>query len=352
MNWDLTDYHPLLAQRAQSTDTFSDVEHPSVSYSQATEIREGLDRNFLVILSDVGAQGAAGALATFNRSMGPFEADRTEASFLKSLVILDPAATGRAGTVGAYRSPFSLPDGRVLVSYAANVTNPATDTPKYDLVAFDPKAAATGGTARAVLVTDPTRSVVEATLGYQRSESELFKNLPQLVFGGHSGGTAGIMHFPDVPMVATLLGANLRRGRNVQAMDAAVALRVYQDLPPPGPNPAGVSGSQSVYSNRQLIGKAAFESDHSLKVVVPTQTPLILELVDRNDNPVFTMTEEHQVAAGEYVTPGVPRALFNGICGGCHGSVSGEELDVAVTPDALTGASVSLSRDQDPKPLQ
>ncbi len=89
----------------------------------------------------------------------------------------------------------------------------------------------------------------------------------------------------------------------------------------------------------------------SLKVYVPVNTPLILELIDAGGNPVFTMTEEHQVAAGDYVTPGVPRALFNGICGGCHGSVSGEELDVAVTPDALTGASVSMSRDLDPKPL-
>jgi hypothetical protein len=82
------------------------------------------------------------------------------------------------------------------------------------------------------------------------------------------------------------------------------------------------------------------------------QKPLILELVDASGAPVLTMTEEHQVAAGEYVTPGVPRKLFNGICGGCHGSVSGEELDVSVTPDALTGASVSKSRDMDPKPLQ
>jgi len=352
MNWDLTDYHPLLAQRAQSTDTFSDMERPSVGYSQATEIREGLDRNFLVILSDVGALGAAGALATFNRSVGPFEADRPEASFLKSLVILDPAASGRAGTAGAYRSPSSLPDGRVLVSYAANVGNPATDTPKYDLVAFDPKAALTGAAPRTTLVSDPAKSIVEATLGYKRGETELFKNLPQLVFGGHAGAPAGIMHFPDVPMVATLLGANLRRGRDVQAMDAAVALKVYQELPPPGPNPGGLVGSQAVYLNRQVVGTAAFEADHSLKVYVPTQMPLILELVDASGNPVMTMTEEHQLAAGEYVTPGVPRALFNGVCGGCHGSVSGEELDISVTPDALTGASVSLSRDQDPKQLQ
>ena len=63
------------------------------------------------------------------------------------------------------------------------------------------------------------------------------------------------------------------------------------------------------------------------------------------------MTEEHQVTAGEYITPGPPRALFNNICGGCHGSLSGSELDIAVSADALTGASVSLSRNPAPKNL-
>ncbi len=64
------------------------------------------------------------------------------------------------------------------------------------------------------------------------------------------------------------------------------------------------------------------------------------------------MTEEHQVTPGEYVTPGAPRKLFNGICGGCHGSISGQELDVSVTPDALTGASLSASRERTPELLQ
>jgi mono/diheme cytochrome c family protein len=57
------------------------------------------------------------------------------------------------------------------------------------------------------------------------------------------------------------------------------------------------------------------------------------------------MSEEHQVHDGEYITPGAPRKLFNNICGGCHGSISGAELDVSVTADTLTGASVSMSRD-------
>ena len=111
-------------------------------------------------------------------------------------------------------------------------------------------------------------------------------------------------------------------------------------------------GTQQVYTSRTSLGKASFESDHSLKVFLPARRPLILEFVDGNDNPVLTMTEEHQVTVGEYITPGPPRALFNPICGGCHGSISGSELDVAVSPDALTGASVSLSRNPAPKALR
>ncbi|MES1206773.1 MAG: hypothetical protein ABUS79_12625 [Pseudomonadota bacterium] len=350
INWDLTDYHPLLAQRAKSTNTFNDDAVPSVGYSQATEIREALDRNFLVILSDVGAHGGGGALATFNRSIGPFEANRGEASFLKSLQIVDAAATGKPGTAGVYRSPSSLPNGEILASYAAGVSDPAAATPKYDLVAVD----ATGvSAARRVLLADPARSLVEAVLGHKRSGTELFRNVPQLVFGGHvDAGTDAVMHFPDVPLLATLLGANLRRGRNVALFDAAVGLKVYEARPPPGPNPGGLQGSQNVYVDRVPLGRANFESDRSLKVRVPVEKPLILELVDANGNPVFTMGEEHQVSAGEYITPGAPRKLFNGICGGCHGSISGEELDVAVTPDALTGASVSRSRDMPAKTLQ
>jgi hypothetical protein len=345
MNWDLTDYHPLLAQRAQSTDTFTADLQPSVDYQQATEIREGLDRNFLIILSDADAKGGGGALATFNRSIGPFQANRTEVTFVRSLKIIDEAATGKAGTTGVYRSPFSLPNGEILASYDGAVTDPANAAPHYALVAVNDQ---TG--ARRMLASDGSLSYVEAALGYKRGEQLLFTNLPQLVFGGHmddKSSNVAVMHFPDAPVLATLLGANLRRHHNVQEMDKASALKVWEEVPPTSKPPAGMfSGTL------QPIGKAGFESDKSLKAYVPSGKPLIFDFLDGSGNSVFTMSEEHQVTSGEYITPGPPRKLFNNICGGCHGSVSGSELDVAVSADALTGASVSLSRNLTPKILQ
>jgi len=155
-------------------------------------------------------------------------------------------------------------------------------------------------------------------------------------------------------VLATLLGANLRRGRDVAAYDSAAALRVYQEnAPPPGSTKATapLTGMTiPTYSNRTLLGAVPTASDHSLIALVPAGVPLILEVADASGKALFTMTEEHQLTPGEYITPGPPRAVFNPICGGCHGSLSGSELDIAVSADALTGASVSLSRGAEPQP--
>jgi hypothetical protein len=84
----------------------------------------------------------------------------------------------------------------------------------------------------------------------------------------------------------------------------------------------------------------------------------VLSLVDASGKTVVKMTEEHQLGPGEYVSMGVRETitnaagqtvnLFDAVCGGCHGSVSGREIDVLVSPDALTGASVSASQTATP----
>lgn len=350
INWDLTDYHPLLVQRHTSRAP-DGVDRVSAGYHQATDIREGVDRNFLVILSDVGTKGAGGALGVFNRSVGPFQADRAgEITFLSSLEIVDPAATGRAGpTQGAYRGPFPLPDGRILVAYAPEVTDlAAASSVRYDIVVVDPVthtrlpvAGLTGG-----------QSHVDPILVYKRGPRKLFKNYVQLVFGGSADPAAdpqhGFVHYPDVPMLGTLLNANQRNGRFVEPLRAARRLAVYEELPPPADLAAamaGRTGPEMVFSMRKLLGAVDLASDGSANLQLPSMTPLVLELQDGAGGVIFTMREQDQLGPGERISRGVPERFFNSVCGGCHGSVSGVELDVAIDADALTGASVSLSRD-------
>src|SRR5262249_20574268 len=147
-------------------------------------------------------------------------------------------------------------------------------------------------------------------------------------------GDQAVMHFPDLPMLATLLNANLRRGRNVDAFTGARALAVYAVAPPPSatPDPAAMQGPEHVYTSRTLLGTAPLASDGSLKVVIPAQRAIILELQGDGGKPLFTMREEHQLGPGEVISPGVSRKLFNGVCAGCHGSITGKEPDVAVMP--------------------
>jgi len=356
INWDLTDYHPLLAQRAESS--FGDpgdasLVRPSVGYQQATELRESLDGNFLLILSDPGARAGAGTLAQFNRSVGAFEAGRDDPGFLPSVTLPDPAATGRVGraTDGAYRSPSPLLDGRILASYAAFEGDLSrADQLAFELVAVDPR---TGG--RETLLSSPGESLVEAVLALAHPPRPLYLNRRQLVFGGAAdpnatgGAEYAIVHFPDAPLLFTLFNANLRRGRPVELYRAATHLAVYEEKPTP---PGTTGGNQGdIFQERELLGRAPLQDDGSTMVRLPSRRGLVLELADASGAPLVTMREEHQLGPGESISVGVALPFFDAVCGGCHGSVSGREIDVFVTPDALTSASRSLSQSASPAVL-
>lgn len=332
MNWDLTDYHPLLAQRAFSPVNPADPAdvRPSVGYAQATEIREGLDGDFLLVLSDVGARAGAGTLAVFNRSVGTFEEGRRDPGYLPSMTIPDPGATGRAGTAdAAYRSPFPLLDGRILASRVAGPIDVTTATAfDFDLVAVDPR------TGEVETILGGAGQQVEAVLALTYAPRKLYYNRRQLVFGGRrepSDPDHAVVHFPDAPMLATVLGSNLRRGRFVDRFADADTLLLLD-------------------GSGRTLGSVPLREDGSARVRVPAATPVVIALA-RGAARLFTMTEEHQFGPGEQISLGVSRGLFDHVCGGCHGSVSGRELDVSVKPDALTGASISLSSSESPTPI-
>ncbi|HEY5922251.1 MAG TPA: hypothetical protein VIV11_11300 [Kofleriaceae bacterium] len=345
INWDLTDYHPLLAQRAQSPFiSLTDLAtlYPSVGFASATDIRESVDGNFLLILTDVGMDGrpvlpgGGGALAMFNRSIGPFEQDRFDPGYLPSMRIIDGGtATGRMGSAGSYRSPFPLPDGQIMASFAPSATGLA-----WRLVAVNPRTGAQS------LLEAPAggRAIVDAVLAYKYPARTLYNNRRQLVFGGYadqSDPSHAVVHFPDAPMAFTLLTGNLRRGRPVDEFRAASEI-VVKDA----------GGGE--------IGRASLADDGSVKIRVPAGKPVFLGLAD-GGTMVIEMTEEHQFGPGERISLGIRERitnaagdevrLFDAVCAGCHGSVSGSELDVTVSPDALTGASASSSANATPRDI-
>ena len=62
--------------------------------------------------------------------------------------------------------------------------------------------------------------------------------------------------------------------------------------------------------------------------------------------------EQMQLYPGERLRQSFPRRFFNGLCGTCHGSITGRELDVAVDPDILTRASQTYAAELAPLDLR
>lgn len=358
LNWDLSDYHPLLANRPSNFEgrggylpgsSPSDATmRESVGFGQATEIREALNGNFLTIFADRDSYGEGGALGIFNRSIGPTEVGRNDPSFVQTLELM-PGATGRAGSgTGAFRSPFPLADGNAIVSYAANVDVSQNSPVDYDLYVVDLHSG-----ERVPLVVRPG-SQVEAVLAYSRPPPIPLR-LPQTGEGQASQNTAQV-HFPDLPLLATLLDSNNRRGRAPESLRAATEVRFFaQDAPPSDcttpDSPAcaaSMVGPEHVYESRRELGVAPIEADGSVYALVPAGQALFFEMVDNEGQVLFRLREEFQFGPNEVIGIGVPAASFNTMCGGCHGSISGRELDVAVEPDALSGASATVARELAP----
>jgi hypothetical protein len=92
---------------------------------------------------------------------------------------------------------------------------------------------------------------------------------------------------------------------------------------------------------------------------VPAAIPISFAPVDADGVPLVfeagmpfegrvVQREAEQYYPGERITRSVPRRFFNALCGGCHGAISGRELDVGVSLDVLTGASTDLARHAEP----
>jgi hypothetical protein len=362
MNLDGGDYHPLFAQRA------------SVGFNQYTDVVELSDKNLAAIMSERGAVHGAGALALVNRSIGidqrsqdaadypqdPTAIDYPSPKFYQHAIrILDPAATGRVSiTQGAYRSPAALPNGDIVVSYAANVIALDDFDGNFDIVQVKVE---TG--ERVPLVGGPRDEIWPAAI-YPRSSIGVFKSrLDEANGATQVSGDPKVAEvtFLDVNLISSLLFQNTRSGRE---LPGAPALRaVWESLPPTGAtsfanaDPSFVTSDAfgQVYVRRRFIGAPVVYSDGSAAMRIRGGAPIQLEVLAKlagDAEPVAHLQrEEMQFYPGEVVRQGFRRELFDGLCGGCHGSISGQENEIAVNPDILTQASDVLARHNTPTDL-
>jgi WD40 repeat protein len=366
MNLDGGDYHPLFGQRA------------SVGFNQFTEVVELADKNLAAIFSSQGAARGAGTLAIVNRSLGIDQRSTSSEDYLQnpaaltwpneafyqhSIHLPDAAATGRLdGTRGAYLSPAPLPNGKVLVSYAPDVTDLARVTQSFGLSVVDPLSG-----ERRELLRDADDLLWPVAV-YSRGTRPMFRSRIDEPNGATSVDPSvqarpyAEVTYLDLPLLSSLLFQNTRSGRPLPSDFGLV--QFWEQLPPgPGVVDYASGGSfvtadayGSVYARRRSLGSVMPNpGDGSARVRLPGGVPFNLAVqvqLDGDAEPTLHhQREAMQFYPGESARQSFRRELFNGVCASCHGSVSGLENDVATNPDILTRASEVLARDQDATPL-
>ncbi len=349
-NLDGGDYHPLYGQR------------PTLGFASSTEVTLLPNQEFAFVAGPLDATDGAGAIALANRSIGPDQSNRaaSDRPYLHSLRMPAPGCLG--GLPGVYRSPAALPGGKILASCNLEAVDLTAGPFDFDLCEIDP---ATGVVQR--IAGEPGVAEVEAAAVYARPNRGVFRSdgrgidRPDL---RPEGGDA-VVHFNDFPMIASLMFNNTRTGRPVDLRIGGYD--VIEPLPPPSDATsfADLAGDVvtdefgMLYDARRLIGHVNVYADGSARMQVPSGVPIIYRLTDAAGTPldfpeggafdgVMVQREQEQYYPGEHIQRSVPRRFFNALCGACHGSISGRELDVAVDLDVISGASVNVARDAEP----
>ncbi len=187
---------------------------------------------------------------------------------------------------------------------------------------------------------------------------------PELIAGERDA----IVHWNDFPMIASLMFGNTRTGRPidqriggfdvVEALPPPVGARTFDDVA----SMVITDDYGPLFVSNRTLGNVPTFSDGSALMRVPGGTPLRFRLTDADAQPLLfedgapfdgemIQREQEQYYPGERIQRSVPRRFFNSLCGGCHGSISGRELDVAVSLDVVSGASINEAQGTSPVDL-
>ena len=341
-NLDGSDYHPLYAQRA------------TIGYPQATYPVQLSDKDFATIFSNQGAQHLAGALGVFNRSIGVDFTSTNPGDYVVDPTVIDPGSPTSVDPAfflhslsttysdGSYTSPSPLPDDQMLVSFGAG--DPSTFGGDYDVYAMDPVT----GTKTQILGTAGAADI-EAVGVYARVPKGIFTPVGDEPNGDtsiHEGDPNADVTVLDMHVLSSLLFQNTPTGRPVE-LDLP-SFDVYEELPPDVTSFPACGGNTycdsygMVYVRRRLLGNVPVLPDGSAHFRIPGGLPLLLHLANDAEGTKGVprwQRETMTFVPGEYAHQGFQARFFNGLCGFCHGSISGQGTDVGLNPDFLTEAS-------------
>lgn len=270
---------------------------------------------------------------------------------------------------GAYRDPYPLPDGSLLVSYTAgplDLDDPEA-APDFDILRLVPEPSfqnadgtGPGRFRREVLVTGPLSELWPRPVAVRLKEPvkkrlKLRKDLfgppslpPESPFDGYREGTPAVLEIYDVPLLDAFFEQATPAGPK------HVALPLCPSCGEPTPEIARVTHARIIGlvpdgspgetpAKRVMIAEVPLAADGSIQVALPSRMSFDIQSVNPLGMALRSPNRWLYCLPGERHTLSIPRVLFAQTCGGCHGGLTGSPRDTFHRPDLITSASRTLS---------
>ncbi len=271
---------------------------------------------------------------------------------------------GGVSSGGAYRDPYPLPDGSILVSYAKGLVDlhDPNANPDFDIIKLSPDPAfqssdgfRAGKAKREVLISGAGSQLWARPITPRLKESVDKKLKTDRDIFGKPKMRNGFTQYPD-SIAATL-----------QVSDLILLESFFEQITPVGKKHmafldvkyARIIGAQPQYKgdsgtvNRFLIAEVPIEKDGSFYVQIPSKTSFDIQSLNSQKMALRSPNRWLYCQPGEKHSLSTPRNLFAQACAGCHGGLTGLKEDVLRRPDGITGASRILSswNDEEQKAL-
>jgi hypothetical protein len=285
--------------------------------------------------------------------------------FFRGWVSLDERVTMRGVSPGgAYRDPYPLPDGSILVAHAPGPIDLADPdaAPDFDIVRLipDPSLHSAdgmrgGALRRETLVGDERSSDLWPRPVVVRAKERLKKKpkwatslfgepQTEAEYTGYPEDTPAQLAVLDMVLLDAFFEQNLPAGeRHLRDQicticgtqhDAHDQVRFARVI---GAEP--LTEGQTGPPKRYVIAEVPLEKDGSFQVVVPSRVGFDLQSLNADRMALSSPNRWLYALPGEKHTLSIPRTLYAQTCNGCHGMLSGEPTNSFGRPDAITSAS-------------
>lgn len=281
--------------------------------------------------------------------------ENSKVKFVPGWVSLDTlVGYGGVSLGGAYLNPYPLPDGSILVSYAKgpiDLHDPNAD-PDFNIIKISPDPAFQsvdgfnfGSAKREVVISGEgsqlwprpvTPRLKEGVHKKLKNDPELF-GIPEMIngFTQYPENVAASLQVSDLILLEVFFEQATPVGNKNIASSEVKYARVI------GAQPQYKGDSGPV--KRFIIAEVPVEEDGSFYVQVPSKVSFDIQSLNSDKMAIRSPNRWLYCQPGEKHSLSTPRNLFAQACGGCHGGLTGSKEDVLRRPDAITGASRTMS---------